>query len=167
MKRHRSYDLIAAGCRVVLGLVFLAAALLKWFDPAGQSTYYGNFAHTAPAFGWAIVAGELLLGVWLVTGFRSRLAAATALFSLSLFSGAIVADMLAKHPLPCGCFGAAWEAAHSPAAIEHALSIGLARDVVFILLAASVLIFAPEPRGSHLSESESPTGDSALGSSGA
>ncbi len=45
-------------CRLALAAAFTPAALLKWFDPAGQSTYYGNLAHAAPAVGWAIVVGE-------------------------------------------------------------------------------------------------------------
>ena len=140
MIKYRSYGLIAASCRVVLGLVFLAAALLKWFDPSGQGTYYGSLAHAAPAVGWVIIAGELLLGVWLISGVSARPAAAVALFTLALFSGAIVADMLAAHPVPCGCFGAAWAAAHSPAAIEHGLAIGFARDILFLAAAAALLL---------------------------
>ncbi len=132
-----------AVCRLVLGLVFIAAALLKRFDPAGQSTYYGNLANAAPVVGWAIIIGELLLGAWLITGIRAGLAAGVALFVLALFSGAIVADMLARHPVPCGCFGAAWAAAHSPAAIEYGLAVGLVRDMALIVLAAAARMLAP------------------------
>jgi uncharacterized membrane protein YphA (DoxX/SURF4 family) len=71
LRRH----LIAVAFRHVLALVFVAAALLKWFDPAGQSTYYGNLAHAAPAVGWAIIIGELLLGAWLISGIWAGLAA--------------------------------------------------------------------------------------------
>jgi len=138
-------DKAAAASRMALGVVFIAAALLKWFDPAHQSTYYGNLAHASPMIGWAIVAGELLLGAWLLSGFRTGLAAGAALFMLAIFSGASIADMLAKHPIPCGCFGAAWAAAHSPAAVEHGLALGLIRDAVFILLTALVLFCCPKP----------------------
>ncbi|MGC8560503.1 MAG: hypothetical protein ACP5O1_07465 [Phycisphaerae bacterium] len=62
-----------AACRLVPGLIFIAAALLNWFDPAGQSTYYGTLAHAAPAVGWAIIVGELLLGAWLISGIRAGL----------------------------------------------------------------------------------------------
>ncbi len=154
LQRH----LIAVVFRYVLALVFVAAALLKWFDPSEQSTYYGYLAHASPVIGWAIIAGELLLGAWLISGIRAGLAAGTALFVLALFSGAIVADMLGKHPLPCGCFGAAWAAAHSPAAIEHGLAIGLARDIIFILLAAGLLIFAQKPPNGQGPQSERPSG---------
>ena len=138
-------DKAAAASRMALGVVFIVAALLKWFDPAGQSTYYGNLAHAAPVVGWAIIAGELLLGGWLLSGFRTGLAAGVALFVLAIFSGAIMADMLAKHPIPCGCFGAAWAAAHSPAALEHGLATGLLRAAVFILLTVLVLFCCPKP----------------------
>ena len=70
MSRRWMYTATAV-CRLVLGLVFIAAALLKWFDPAGQSTYYGNLAHAAPVVGWAIIVGELLLGAWLISGIRA------------------------------------------------------------------------------------------------
>ena len=136
---------VALTCRTLLGVVFVAAALLKWLDPAGQSTYYGNLAHAAPVVGWAIIVGELLLGAWLISGIRAGLAAGVALFVLAMFSGAIVADMLAKHPVPCGCFGAAWAAAHSPAAIEHGLAIGLLRDIALIALAVAAWMLARRP----------------------
>ncbi len=138
--RKRHTGALTAGLRALLGLVFLAAALLKWFDPGGQGTYYGNLARAAPAVGWVIIASELLLGVWLISGVRARPAAAVALFTLALFSGAIAADMLANHPVPCGCFGAAWAAAHSPAAIEHGLALGFARDILFLAAAAALLL---------------------------
>ena len=48
LQRH----FIAVVFRDVLALVFIAVALLKWFDPPGQSTYYGNLAHAAPAAGF-------------------------------------------------------------------------------------------------------------------
>lgn len=146
----------AAFFRMILGLVFVAAALLKWLAPAGQSTYYGYLAHASPVVGWVIIVGELLLGVWLISGIRAGLAAGSALFVLALFSGAIVADMLGKHPVPCGCFGAAWAAAHSPAAIEHGLAIGLAGDIIFILLAAGLLIFVQKPNGGRRDQLQRP-----------
>ena len=151
MSRRWMYAATAV-CRLVLGLVFIAAALLKWFDPSGQSTYYGTLAHAAPAVGWVIIIGELLLGAWLITGFRAGLAAGTALFVLALFSGAIVADMLARHPVPCGCFGAAWAAAHSPAAVEHGLAVGLVRDMALIVLAAAAWTLARRPSQPPASE---------------
>ncbi len=64
-------DKAAAASRMALDAVFIVAALLKWLNPAGQSTYYGNLAHAAPVVGWAIIAGELLLGGWLLSGFRT------------------------------------------------------------------------------------------------
>ena len=144
MRQHR-YHRAAVVFRAILGLTFIAAALLKWLGPAHQSTYYGNLAHAAPAVGWAIIVGELLLGAWLISGIRAGLAAGVALFVLAMFSGAIVADMLAKHPVPCGCFGAAWAAAHSPAAIEHGLAIGLLRDIALIALAVAAWMLARRP----------------------
>ena len=90
----------AAVCRALLGLVFVAAALLKWFDPVGQSTYYGNLAHAAPAVGWAIIVGELLPGAWLISGIRAGPAAGVALFVLAMFSGAIVAVAAAPGDQP-------------------------------------------------------------------
>ena len=74
LRRH----LVAVVFRHMLALVFVAAALLKWLDPAGQSTCYGNLAHAAPAIGWAIIVGELLLGAWLISGIRAGLAAGVA-----------------------------------------------------------------------------------------
>ena len=86
LRRH----LVAVVFRHALALVFVAVALLKWSDPAGESTYYGNLGHAAPAVGWAIIVGELLLGGWLIAGVRAGAAAGVALFVVAWFSGAIV-----------------------------------------------------------------------------
>jgi len=96
-------DEAVAASRMALGMVFIIAALRKWFDPAHQSTYYGNLAHASPMIGWAIVAGELLLGAWLLSGFRTGLAAGVALFVLAIFSGERNGDVASNDRWPdCG-----------------------------------------------------------------
>jgi hypothetical protein len=58
----------------------------------------------------------------------------------------------------CGCFGAAYIIGHSPTAIEHGLAVGLARDIIFIMLAAGVLILAQKPPDGQGPQSERPSG---------
>ena len=122
------------------GLVLIAAALAKIFVPAVKSSLFGTLDHAMPWLAWATTAVELLLGLWLISGWRNGGAAVGALLLFSIFSGVIVHDMLQHHPQPCGCFGAAWQQAHEPAAIERRLAVGLTCDLAAI--AALVVVLA-------------------------
>jgi hypothetical protein len=59
---------------------------------------------SSPAYTWAVITAELLLGLWLASGLKPALAWAAALFCFSVFAGASMAMVLAKQP-SCGCFG--------------------------------------------------------------
>ncbi len=63
---------------------------------------------------WRPSAGGLRDSIWLLV---------VLLCSLTMMLSC-PGKALARHPVPCGCFGAAWAAAHSPAAIEHGLAAG-------------------------------------------
>lgn len=139
--------------RIAIGLVFLLAAYCKWRYPSGQSYLYGHLAHAAAGVGIAVIIAEVIVGFWLLSGIKPGMAAVAGIFLLAVFSGAIIADMRAAHPLPCGCFGAAWKHAHEPAVIEHKLLLSLVRNGVLGTAAVVVYIasgrrrFTASPRG--------------------
>lgn len=126
--------------RTLLGLVFIAAAVLKWCYPGHNVTLYGDLPSIGIHLPVIIIAAEALLGLWLLSGTAINLAALTGVLALSLFTGAIIFDMLQPHPMPCGCMGAAYVAAHSPGAVERGLALGIGRNILLVVLATTIWI---------------------------
>ncbi len=135
---------------VVLGLLLLAAAILKWRNPGYGESFYGTLTKGTPALAWGILMAEALVGLWLLSGFRLSVAGGSAVFLLALFTGAIMFDIFSPHPKPCGCFGAAWAAANNPVLIERGLALGVMRNIVLMALAA-FLFLAPPTKAQKLS----------------
>jgi len=134
---------VVAGARALLGFVFIAAALLKWRYPSHGMTLYGSLPSLGVHLHAIVIVAELCLGLWLISGAAVNFAALTGVVTLSLFTGAVIFDMLQPHPFPCGCMGAAYVAAHSPAAVERGLAMGMARNLFLAILAAMVWLCAP------------------------
>ena len=65
------------------------AALVKTALPVARSPHFGITAYAAPWLGRTTIAAELLLGPWLISGWRGRAAAIVALLSFFMFSGVI------------------------------------------------------------------------------
>ena len=126
--------------RTLLGLAFIVAAVLKWCYPGHNVTLYGSLPSMGIHLPVIIIVAEVLLGFWLLSGAAINLAALTGVLALSLFTGAIIFDMLQPHPVPCGCMGAAYVAAHSPAAVERGLAMGMARNILLAVLASAIWI---------------------------
>ena len=131
---------------MITGMILIIAALAKIFWPAARNSLFGTLAHNMPWLTWSIIAIELLLGLWLITGWRIGGAAMAALLLFSIFSGVILHDMLQHHPQPCGCLGRAWQLAHEPAIIERHLAFGLGRKILLILVAAFIFLSTPNQR---------------------
>jgi hypothetical protein len=132
-----------AGARALLGIVFIVAAVLKWQYPTHGVTLYGSLPSMGIHLPMVIITAEAILGLWLLSGLAGGTAGFTSVITLSLFTGAIILDMFQPHPLPCGCMGAAYVAAHSPAAVERGLAMGMARNLFLAILAATVWLCAP------------------------
>ena len=124
--------------RCLLGSVFVAAAIFKWRDMSQGPTLYGSLAPMGIHLPALIIVGEVFLGLWLLSGMARGAAGFTGVLTLSLFTGAVIFDMLQPHPIPCRCMGAAYVAAHSPAAVERGLALGIVRNVMLVGLAATV-----------------------------
>ncbi|MGV3510889.1 MAG: DoxX family protein [Novosphingobium sp.] len=82
-------DLLAAGSRVLLAAIFVLSSVSKLADPAGTIAYITSAGLPAPslAYGVAVIV-ELLGGLLLIAGFRTRIvASAIAVFSLAAAFG--------------------------------------------------------------------------------
>jgi putative oxidoreductase len=94
--------------RLVLGGVFLYAGVVKIADPtrfAGEIAayrllpYFGNYL-TAALLPWL----EMLCGVLLIAGFRTRGAAVILLVLTSVFMAALASTIVRGLDIDCGCF---------------------------------------------------------------
>lgn len=121
--------------RVVLGLVFLYAGILKIADPVA---FAGNIAayRILPYFGNYLVAAtlpwlETICGLLLIIGWRARTAALITCILNGVFIVALASTILRGLDIDCGCFQqggdktSAWSA--------------MGRDVVLIAMALTLL----------------------------
>lgn len=120
--------------RIVIACVFLFAAFSKLL--AGKAagipdTLYGQWSQTPPAH-YTAIACETAIGLWLLTHRWTRGAAIVVILLLSVFSGLIVADLQRDRPLPCGCMGDKFVAAHDPSVIRNSLIWSLIRNSLLI-----------------------------------
>jgi putative oxidoreductase len=74
----------ATGGRVLLAAIFVASGLSKLGDPAGTAAYISSVGLPLPQLAaWGAIAVELLVGIALIIGFQTRVAALVlALFSV-------------------------------------------------------------------------------------
>jgi uncharacterized membrane protein YphA (DoxX/SURF4 family) len=98
-------------CRVLVGLVFIAAALAKIGDPAAFATQIHHF-RLAPIALENLAAVllpwiELLMGLALVLDLRARSGAWLAAAMMAVFTLAVASAMARNLDFECGCFGTA------------------------------------------------------------
>ncbi len=102
---------VRRGAQILLGLLFLTAALAKIVDVASLAKEVHNF-HLVPLWSEHLLAMmvpwiELVAGLALVLGIRPRAGAWVAGALLVAFTIAIVAAMARGLDFACGCFGTA------------------------------------------------------------
>jgi putative oxidoreductase len=102
---------VRRGAQVVLGLLFLAAALAKIVDPASLAREVHNF-RLVPFWSEHLVAitlpwVELVAGLALVLGIRARAGAWLTGALLVGFTIGVVLAMARGLNFECGCFGTA------------------------------------------------------------
>jgi hypothetical protein len=85
-----------------------------------------------------LIAVELILASWLISGRFARTASFFAIVLLSSFMCATLLELQQPQPRPCGCLGAAI-LAHTPASTLTSLWVSLGLDVV--LLTSALIIF--------------------------
>ncbi len=123
--------------RWCIALVLAIAAGLKIGNHGSAETFFSALPHTLQ---WAVIAAELLLAAWLVSGTSARPAAFAAVLLFSAFLAAILINLGAPAPKSCGCLG------NLPVAdVATSLQISLGLDV--LLLGCSLaLYYLPAPR---------------------
>ena len=102
---------VRRGAQIILGLLFVLAALAKIVDPASLAREVHNF-HLVPFWSEHLVAMtlpwiELVAGLGLVLGIRARAGAWVAGVLLLAFTFGIVLAMARGLNFQCGCFGTA------------------------------------------------------------
>lgn len=122
--------------RLYIGGLFIYASMYK-------INYAAEFAETIASYQlvpyWAVNLmalvmpwAELICGLFLVIGFRTKSAAAVIIGLLALFAAAIAISLLRDLPIGCGCFHALGEQMSWKT---------LLRDLVWLALAVYVYAF--------------------------
>jgi uncharacterized membrane protein YphA (DoxX/SURF4 family) len=116
--------------RLTLGVIFLAAGILKGLDPA-------EFAHQVAAYGIlggqtadlaapALIVLEIVLGAALFAGLRPSLAGLASALLLLFFIAVEAYGLMAGRTESCGCFGAYVHRTPAEVIGEDLLFVGLA-----------------------------------------
>ncbi|HJW09416.1 MAG TPA: MauE/DoxX family redox-associated membrane protein [Holophagaceae bacterium] len=142
MNPRRIPPWLGLGARLLLGGLFILAALPKLADPPGFAKAVWNYnlvpagllSATALTLPWL----ELLCGLALVAGRWVRPAAAWVAILLLGFMAALGINLVRNHPVDCGCF--ATSGAGRPAAERlRDMKLDLARDAGILALALLAL----------------------------
>jgi Methylamine utilisation protein MauE len=124
--------------RTGLGAVCLLAGIEKVRTPGdffeGVRQYRLVPGRFAPVVGGALIAGELGLGVLLLTGLAPAFAALGAIVLFSIFAAALAVSLARSNTAPCHCFGAS--------EVEKISPVALVRALVLAGVAAAALVFA-------------------------
>jgi len=141
MKAWLRHPRVALASRLILGLVFIAAALPKIADPAGFAKAiwaYGLFPSwslhpLALGLPWL----ELFCGLALCLGFWLRAVALWTGTLLLSFCLALGFNLARRHPVDCGCFGASAPKTE----VERLADMRwlILRDAALLLLVAQLL----------------------------
>jgi uncharacterized membrane protein YphA (DoxX/SURF4 family) len=136
---------ISTAARVVLGGVFLIAGVLKAADPqtsvAAVQAYQLLPAGLVTAVGWGLPFAEIALGIVLLAGLVTRVAAIAAAALLLILVAAVTSAAVRGLSIDCGCFGGGGPVAPG----ETAYGVEIARDVGLLLL-AGWLVVRPDSR---------------------
>lgn len=129
--------------RLVVGGVWIAAGVLKLPDPAVGVRAVRAFQllpeAIVPAVGYGLPILEIVVGVLLIVGLGTRVAAAvSALLQLAFIFG-ISAAWIRGLEIECGCFGGGGTVKDGSAAYPW----DIARDVGLFVLSA-LLVFFPQ-----------------------
>jgi uncharacterized membrane protein YphA (DoxX/SURF4 family) len=133
---------VGTAARLVLGAVWLVAGASKVGDLAASgravNAYQVMSYDIAEVVGAALPFVEIALGVLLLAGLATRLAAAVSAALLVVFIAGITSAWARGLAIDCGCFGGGGElgAGESPSYAPE-----IARDVGLLLLAAFLIVW--------------------------
>jgi uncharacterized membrane protein YphA (DoxX/SURF4 family) len=133
-------DVVRTVARLGLAAVFLISGVLKAIDPDG--TYVAVRAYDVlPKPGVAVVAAalpwlEIVLGLFLLAGIATRLAAVASAVLLLVFVAGVTQAWFRGLSIDCGCFGGG--GAVEPGQTTYGFE--LLRDAGFLLLAGWLIV---------------------------
>lgn len=128
--------------RVVLAGVFLAAGATKVGDLAGSGRAVNAYRilpfDAAMAVGAALPFVELALGVLLLIGIATRIAAAVTGVLLVVYIAGIASVWARGLSIDCGCFGTGGELARGQ---SPTYGLEIARDIGLLILAGFLVVY--------------------------
>jgi len=136
LRKAMTHPYLVLAFRIYIGSLFVYASMYK-------INYASEFAETIASYQlvpyWAVNLlalvmpwMELICGLFLVIGFRTKSAAATIAGLLALFSAAVAISLFRDLPIGCGCFHALGEQMSWKT---------LLRDLVWLGMAVHVYLF--------------------------
>jgi len=131
--------------RIVVAGILLWAAWKKFSVPPGSVTMYDGWVRSFPPIRFALPGLELVLAVWLASGWRVRIPVIAAIVLLSIFSALLAAELSKDNPDPCGCLETP-DAIVAPELIRRDLMLGVARNLAMMTGLAYLLASAPRDR---------------------
>jgi uncharacterized membrane protein YphA (DoxX/SURF4 family) len=133
--------LLSTLARLVLGGVLLVAGAIKVADPVAAAQAVSAYEllpnWLESPVGWALPFLEIVLGLLLIVGYGTRLAAAIGGVLMVLFIAAVGSSWARGLSIDCGCFGGGGQVA--PGQTRYVQEI--LRDVGLLLLAAWLVRF--------------------------
>jgi len=137
---------VSTGARLVLGVVWLWAGLVKILDPA-QSVIAVRAYRLLPEalvrpVAWGLPFLELAVAILLLSGIRTRLAAWLSLGLLAVFVASVASAWARGLSISCGCFGGGGAA---PGVHWTTYAKEIARDAALMALSAW-LVWRPRSR---------------------
>ena len=136
MKKLLGNQVIGLVFRLVLAFVILYAGGIKLFEPHGARdailAYRVFPPEVAPVLGYLLPLLEVALGIFLLIGLFTRLAAlVTALLMIGFMAG-IISVWVRGYSIDCGCFGGGGDI--DPAGRNSRYTVELIRDSAFTLM---------------------------------
>jgi len=142
-RRVLAGDIVGLLVRLGLAAVWLLSGLEKASDPRETIVAVRSYELLPESMVGAVAATlpylEISLGVLLVLGFATRLAAVLSAALLLVFIGGVISAAVRGLSIDCGCFGGGGTVA--PGATTYTLEI--LRDIGFLTL-AGYLIWRPD-----------------------
>ena len=132
--------------RLVLGVVMLWAGLTKVTDLRASNAAVAAYGLVSPEsariIGGALPFAEIALGILLLAGVATRLAAVVSAVAMGAYIAAIASAWARGLSIDCGCFGGGGPVTHGA---QQAYAVDIARDTA-LLAVAVFLAWLPRSR---------------------
>ena len=166
MNWDRSNQILTATARIAVGAIFVYAGAGKFLADSAGPTMFTEFFPNGSIGGYVAASAEVVLGLWLVSGFLKQWSAGVAMATLLFFSGLIVREMNKPDPNPCGCIREVLPGdvlVDRAAEVRRRLRISLGRNAALMGCAAMTLLSVPRRPPATSGPDLHPTDDPADG----